>query len=164
MGYEYIKRPVRSVFGESTFNDLTVADDLRVKGSMRLPVESLTVSTALQNISEAGVTFITVASSGAGRDFRLPQPSAAGLLKFIFVVNDSTSVDTRILTNTTANTFWGTTYNEAALAAASTGSPGGTPAGTVMLGLVSASTTQWAVFPGSTFNWDFAGSTGSTGQ
>lgn len=164
MGQEYFRRPLLSAGGQSQVDDMRVADDLTLAGSLIVPVENLSVSTALQAISETGVTFITVGSSGAGRDFRLPSPSAAGIVKQIFVSNDSTSIDTIIFSNGTANTFWGTTWNQAALAAMSTGSPGGTPDGTVGLSLVSASTSRWAVTAFGSTNWSFSASTGSTGQ
>lgn len=181
MGYAKFKRPilapgitvssggVAGATGPGTvMGDLDVTGDLRtagltLSGGLNLAVESLGVSTALQTLSANGVSVLTLASSGAGRDFRLPAPTP-GAFKLILVSNNTTSVDTIIFSNGTANTFFGTTYNQAALAAASTGSPGGTPAGTVSLLAVGVTTAQWALWPGSTFNWDLSASTGSTGQ
>lgn len=165
MGYEYVKRPIRTKgllasTGTSTRGPADVASDLA--GGLKLPVENITLAAADQTISRNGVSFITYASSGAANEAVLQAPDESGQVKFIFVVNNTTSNEARLHTNATANTFWGTTFNTAVLSTASTGSPGGTPAGSVALGLVAASTSQWAVFPGSTFNWDFTATTGST--
>lgn len=173
MGVHKEKRPILATEGiqagettsPSTFSSpITVSGLLTLSSGLKLASEAVTVSTALQTLSPSGVSFVTVATSGGDRDFKLPAPPARGVVKVVMVDNQTTSVDTVIHTATTstANTFWGTTFNTASLAAASTGSPGGTPAGTAALLLVGASTAQWAVLPGSTFNWDFAGSTGSS--
>lgn len=164
MGYEYFKRPLR-VLGST--NDVRgaadIAGNLTLSADLVLPVESVTAVAAAQTLSDHGVSFVTYGTSGGARDILLPAP-IPGAVKHIFVVNNTTSVELKIFTNATANTFWGTTWNQVAISAASTGSPGGTPAGSAYLGLVGASTTQWAIYPGSTFNWDFSGSTGSTAQ
>lgn len=166
MGLAKSKRPILSPKGlQIGTGGSTFTGQIVLSGSsagLSLNASTYGVTAAAQTLSAHGVSFITVGSSGAGRDFILPVPPRRGALKYIFVSNDSTSVDTVIHTNATANTFWGTTNNTAALAAASTGSPGGTPAGTVGLVLVGASTSQWAVMPNSTFNWDFTATTGST--
>lgn len=165
MGYQWSRRALHTPGIEASGNS-TFTGNVVLGADLVLPVESVTSSTALQTLSDHGVSFVTVASSGAGRDFKLPAPPAAGAVKYVYVINNTTSVDTRILAHTTAvaNTFWGTTFNEAALAAASTGSPGGTPDGTVGLMLVAASTAQWAVTAFGSTNWTFAATTGSTGQ
>lgn len=169
MGFEHFRRPVRSVFGNSTVESITVSSAAAFQGNitlsadLKLPAESLTNTASAQTLTDHGVSFLTIATSGAGGDFKLPNPPGAGAVKYVFVSNNTTSIDSHIVTAASSRTFWGTTYNDASLSAASTGSPGGTPAGTVMLGLIGASTSQWAVFPGSTFNWDFTASTGTTG-
>ncbi len=179
MGFEKFKRPIlgtgaqfvaqgtASTTPASVSGDVVVSDAIRavsqtLTGALAVPTEAVTLAAGDQTISRNGVSFVTLGTSGAGRDAVIQAPSAAGQIKQIFVINNTTSSDMRIHTNATANTFWGTTHNTASLSTGSTGSPGGTPAGTVMLGLMAHSTTQWALFPGSTFNWDFAASTGST--
>ena len=179
MGFDKHKRPIlapgiavhtpgsASTSPDSVAGDVDVSDAFRgvsqtLTGALAVPVESLTLTAADKTISRNGVTFLTLGTSGIANDAVLEAPSAAGQIKQVFLINNTTSDECRIHTNATANTFWGTTYNTATLSAASTGSPGGTPAGTVMLGLTAHSTTQWALFPGSTFNWDLVGSTGST--
>lgn len=158
MGYEYFKRPLRSVFGESTLDSLQVENGLTLDGRLVLPVQSLTASAALQNLSTEGASFITQGTSGAGRDFRLPAP-VAGLIKFIAVNANTTSPnDTRILCNTTAQTFFGSSFNQASVADSTVRSK------YFSLLLVGVSTSQWAVLSGSTTFWTFAASTGSTGQ
>lgn len=157
MGFEYFKRPVRSALGESVVDDLE-AGNVELTGKFTLPTENLTGSAALQNLSTEGASFITQGTSGAGRDFRLPAP-VAGLLKFIQVSANTTSPnDTRIVTNTTAHTFFGSTFNEASVANSTVRSK------MFSLLLVGVSTSQWAVLSGSTSFWTFAASTGSTGQ
>lgn len=180
MGYEKFTRPglfpgltvaapgSASTSPGSVSGDIDVSDAVRavsqtLTGALAVPTETITLSSANQTISRNGVSFITLGTSGVSNDAVLQAPSAAGQIKQVFVINNTTSVELAIHTNATANTFWGTTYNTATISGASTGSPGGTPAGTVMLGLTAASTSQWALFPGSTFNWDLSASTGSTG-
>lgn len=178
MGFEKIKRPLlvpgvavassgASTTPASVAGDIDVQDAIRgvsqtLTGALALPTEAVTLAAGDQTLSRNGVSFITLGTSGSGRDAVLQAPSAVGQVKYAFVINNTTSSDLRIHTNATANTFWGTTYNTASLSTASTGSPGGTPAGPPMLGLIAQSTTQWALFPGSTFNWDLSASTGST--
>lgn len=168
MGVEHHKRPLRVpgviVTGSagSTFTASDAAGGIGLEGPLRIKVESVTLSTAAQTLSAHGVSFVTYGSSGKPSDVILPTPPFSGAVKEIFVVNNTTSVEANINTNATANTFWGTTFNTIAISAASTGSPGGTPAGAPYLRLIGASTTQWAVTVGSTFNWDFSASTGST--
>lgn len=143
----------------------TFTGEIILSGSsagLTLTAATYAVTAAAQTLTPNRVDFITVGSSGSGRDFILPVPSRRGQVKMIFIDNQSTSVDTVIHTNATANTFWGTTYNTCALSAASTGNPGGVPGGAPALMLVGASTTQWALLPGTTFNWDLSASTGST--
>ena len=177
MGWQKFKRPILAPgaqflsSGASTgpgtvSGDLVLSDSLRAAGltlspALRLPPEAVTLAAGDQTVSRNGVSFITLGSSGAGRDAVVQAPSAVGQVKYIFLINNTTSTDTRLHTNATANTFWGTTFNTASLSTGSTGSPGGTPAGSVMLGLMAHSTTQWALFPGSSFNWDLSASTGS---
>lgn len=190
MGFEKLKRPIlapglqarsgsASTSPGTLDNDIVAGQDIRAgntitgvgalaaaslasSGAFKLPVEAITLSSAAQSISRNGVSFVTYGTSGKPSDAILQAPSAAGQVKFIFLTNNTTSIEANINTNATANTFWGTTFNTAILAAASTGSPGGTPAGTVALTLVAQSTTRWAIFPGSTVDWDFSASTGST--
>lgn len=158
MGFEYFKRPVRSVTGASTFDALTVENTGTLQGRLIVPTEALTASAALQNLSTEFASFITQGTSGAGRDFRLPAP-VVGLVKFIAVNANTTSPpNTRIVTNTTLQTFFGSSFNEATVADSTVRSKYYT------LLLVGASTTQWAVLSGSTTFWTFAATTGSTGQ
>lgn len=165
MGFEYFRRPIRTrgllaSTGTSTHGPSDVAGD--VVGNQKVPVETVTLAAGDQTISRNGVSLVVLASSGVANDAVLQAPDESGQVKEIFLVNNTTSVEAAIHTNATANVFYGTTYNTATISAASTGSPGGTPGGTAALRLISASTTQWALFPGTTFNWDLSASTGST--
>ena len=185
MGFEKIKRPVlvpglavhtpgsASTSPGSVAGDVDVADDVRVAdaiaavsatltGAFRVATESITTTTVAQTVSGNGVSFVTYGTSGKPSDVLIPNPAAVGIHKVIAVVNNTTSVELNVNTASTANTFWGTTFNSAAISAASTGGPGGVPAGTVLLELWSQSTSQWALAAGSSFNWDLSASTGST--
>ena len=164
MGVEKFKRGiVANSFTASTQLASNIWGSLALTGRFQLQTESLTLSTAAKTISSTkSVTFLTYGTSGKANDAIIQDPPAAGLLKFIFLVNNTTSVEANINTAATANTFWGTTYNTATIAAAATGSPGGTPGGTPALALISQSTTQWAILPGTTHSWDLSATTGST--
>jgi len=145
--------------------DAVIADDLTVSGKLDVTVESLTGTAAAQTLSADGISILTYATSNLSNDFLLPAPTA-GAIKTILVTNNTTSVELTVFAAATAaaNVFWGTTFNEAGISAASTGSPGGTPSGTARLDLVGVSTAQWSLSAGSSFSWDLAGSTGSTAQ
>lgn len=143
MGFRVERRPV--VIGDSFV----------------VPTEAVTSSTALQTLSALGVSFVTASTGGGGRDFKLPAPPHAGAVKYVYVDQSGSTAPevVRIVTATTAAVFWGTTFNEVACAGSTVN-----PAGTPMLVLVARNTTSWAVGVGSTSTWDFAASTGSTGQ
>lgn len=165
MGFQKIKRPVfvpglQASSGLST-SPGSVDGDVRIGGSLKVQVESVTSSTALQTLSANGVSFITASTGGGGRDFKLPAPPLAGAVKLIYVDQSGSTAPevVRIVANTTAAVFFGTTFNEVACSG-STVNPSGSP----MLLLTGQSTTTWAIGVGSTSVWDFAASTGSTGQ
>lgn len=165
MGLEYFRRPVRARGLQVEASNSTFTKPLVFSGTagVHQRFETVTASSAAQTLSAYGVSRVVYATSGKPNDILLPAPPAAGIIKTIVSVNNTTSIELNI--NAPVGTFFdGTTYNTITHAAASTGSPGGTPAGTPALVLVSVSTSAWAVFPGSTFNWDFTKTTGSTAQ
>lgn len=168
MGLEKIKRPLLLKNGLQTgpSGGSTFTAGVVLSGSssfLTLPVTTYGVTAAAQTLSAKGCAdFIVMATSGSGRDFILPNPTQRGRVKFIFIDNQTTSVDTVIHTAATATVFWGTTFNTAAVSAASTGGPGGVTGGACALALIAASTTQWALLPGTTFSWDLSATTGST--
>ncbi len=178
MGWEYHKRPLLarglhaasglspSTTPEGVDGDVNISDDLTVLGSLAMKTEAITTTNTPQTLSADGISFVTYGTSGITNDLILPAPPKAGAIKHILVINNTTSVELNINTATTdaGDVFWGTTWNTATISAASTGSPGGTPAGTVALMLIAHSTSQWAIVPGSSFNWDFTATTGSSGQ
>ena len=161
MGFEKFRRPVL-VDGLAIPASGSAPNPANLVGALVLPTEAVTLVAADQTLSPDGVSFVTMATSGAGMEGIIPNPPCAGAVKYIFVINNTTSDNSRFHTASTANVFWGTTFNTATISAASTGSPGGTPGGTVALTLVGASTSQWALVAGTTFNWDLSASTGST--
>lgn len=175
MGYEKSKRPLLApgiaiVDGAASTGPATVSGDVDLAGDVRvggnfspagaiaLQTEALTGSTALQTLSTKTVSFITQGTSGAGRDFRLPAPRA-GLLKTIHVSANTTSPNNTVIQcNSTAHTFFGSTFNSATIADSTVRSR------YFSLMLVGVSTSQWAVLSGSTTFWTFSATTGSTGQ
>lgn len=151
MGFHKIKRPVLASRG------IQVGTSGR---GLTLPFETLTASTATQTVKVNGVTLINYPTSGVAAEFLLPNPPRAGIYKKILVNKGSSSEELRIHTLTTAQVFAGTTFNSVTIAASTVN-----PAGSFGLDLISVSTSQWAVTAGgSTVHWDFAASTGSTGQ
>lgn len=158
MGFEYIKRPLRVVNSTSVLPGVDITGVFDMQGAVVLPAESLTGSAALQTLSTEVCSFLTQGTSGSGRDFRLPAPRL-GLMKFIAVAPNTTSPnDLAIQCNTTAHTFFGSSFNTATVADSTVRSRYRS------LLLVGVSTSQWAVLSGSTTFWTFSASTGSTGQ
>lgn len=179
MGKEYFKRPLMTDLTTAgstvaSVSDLRVGGALTVTGaltqtgnlvlnSLQLGRQSLTASTALQSLSSTLVAhFLTQGTSGAGRDFRLPAPTA-GAMHFVSWNANTTSPDNMVVfTNTTAQTFFGTTFNQIRPA---TGSTAAAVKGRLSALFVGVSTSQWAVLPGGTTTaLVMAASTGSTGQ
>ncbi len=141
MGKEYFKRPVG------------------FSGGLAEPVETFTLSTVTRTLSPKGVSFLTYASSGGSRDALLPKPSFPGQVKEIFLIKNTSSEEAQIHAPSTANVFAGTTYNQVTVAATTVA-----PAGTAYLRCVARTSTNWAITVGSTIDWDFAATTGSTAQ
>ena len=167
MGFKVERRPiltpgVLASVVTSTVGPADLTSDIAMEGTLKLSTEAVSASTAAKTLSDDGVSFVTVASSGKANDIILPNPLYPGQVKHVFFDNQTTSVELNVNTVATANTFWGTTFNTVTCSAASTGSPGGTPGGSMSLTLVAASTTRWALIAGTTFNWDLSASTGST--
>ena len=171
MGVEKFKRPILAKEGiqvggatsPSTFvGQVNFSNAVSLSSGFSLRVENVATAAAAPTLSAHGISFITYGTSSVAGDVILPDPPAAGALKYIFAENMTTSVELNINAHSSANAFWGTTQNTIVIAAASTGSPGGTPAGTAAIVLVGKTTNLWAVLPGSTFNWDFTATTGST--
>ena len=162
MGHEYFKRPVRTEgllasTGTSTMSASDVAGGIGVEGPIRERVESITLGTTARTLSGHGVSFLTYASSGGARDAILPAPEFSGQTKEIFLIKETSSEEAQVHTPTTATVFAGTTFNQITVAASTTFT-----AGTPYLRLVAQSTATWAVSVGSTVDWDFAATTGST--
>ena len=172
MGKEFFRRPIMSD-GTTAGSTVGSVSDLRVGGvlsaignmtlsaDLTLPTSSVTAVAAAVTLMDHGVSFITEGTSGSAKSIILPKPPRAGAVKYVFISKNTSSEQLTVYTNSTADAqnFFGTTYNEAKIAASTTN-----PAGTPFLMLVGASTNQWAITVGSTINWDFAASTGSTAQ
>lgn len=156
MGQEYFKRPLVSLNSTSRF-----AGNVELDADLILPTSSYTAVAAALTCMDHGVTFVTEGTSGSAKDIILPKPPAAGAVKYIFISKNTSSEELQIHTNTTADAqnFFGTTFNTITVAASTVN-----PAGTPFIMLVGASTNQWAVTVGSTINFDFSASTGSTAQ
>lgn len=163
MGYEKFKRPILASKGLEVKGPSTFSTKVVFANQVRLPTESLTGSTATQTLSAHGVSFITYGTSGKANDFIIPAPPAAGAIKYVHAVNNTTSVELSFHLGSTATVFFGTTANQVNLAAASTGSPA-VPSGAPSFTLIGVTTAQWSINVSSTFHWDVVASTGSTSQ
>lgn len=162
MGVEYFKRGLRVANSTSTISgSADFSSDVTLSADLVLPTSSYTAVAAAKTIMDHGVSFITEGTSGSAKSIILPKPPAAGAVKYIFVSKNTSSEELTIYTNSTADAqnFFGTTFNQIKVAASTVN-----PAGTPFVMLVGASTNQWAVTVGSTINWDFSASTGSTAQ
>ena len=162
MGFEYFKRPVRTrgllaSTGASTRSGTNVEGGLAVDGPIGERVEAITLGTTARTLSGHGVSFLTYASSGGARDAILPAPEFSGQTKEIFLIKETSSEEAQVHAATTSAVFAGTTFNQITVAASTTFT-----AGTPYLRLVAQSTATWAVTVGSTVDWDFAATTGST--
>lgn len=141
----------------------TFAGNVRLAADFTVPTETVnSTGGAAPTLSDHGVSIVVYGTSGQSGDVILPAPPRAGAIKHIVAVNNTTSVELNINTLTTAGVFYGTTNNTITISAASTGSPGGVPGGTAYLGLIGITTASWAVYAGTTFNWDYSATTGST--
>ena len=154
MGYAKFKRPILSR-GLRIASQTTGANS----GALVHPTEALTGSSAAQTLKPHGASFLTYGTSGKANDFILPDPKRAGEVKYVFVNKATSSEELSIHLASTLRLFYGSTFNGVTIAATTV-----SPAGTAALTLVGVSTAQWAVNAGSTIDWDFAASTGSTSQ
>lgn len=141
MGREYSKRPVGFA------------------GGINIPINSVTLSDAVQTLADEGINLVTYGTSGNSNDMILPKPSLVGQVVKVVVDNQTTSLEANLNTDSTGNLFWGSTNNTITIAAdeAVTDVP--------FLEFTAATTSQWAVTAmSSTGHWAFSLSTGSTGQ
>lgn len=139
MGIEYNKRPI----GQT--------------GGLAVPVNSVTLSTAAQNLA-VGINAVTYDTSGVASDMILPAIKSVGEVVSVAVNNATTSLEANINTASTATTLFGSTFNTATVAST---------AGSLVpaIEFTSVSTTQWAItYLSSTVDWTLAATTGSTGQ
>ena len=148
MGKEYFRRPISTPeWVEGQYVKVSTA-------------AATGAAAALTLNSSIGVHFLTYGSSGNANDFILQQPERAGQEKKIWITKETSSEEFSIFADPVTALFTGTTYNTITVAAGSTTHPAGTP----FLQLTAQSTTTWAVSPGSTFDFDFTKTTGSTDQ
>lgn len=138
MGREQFDRPV---FAENGFIENT---------------ETVTLSSAMQTLSDHGASFVTYPTSGKPNDAVIPDPPFTGATKYIAVNNQTTSLEANFNLNTTARTFFGSTNNTVTVNATGV---------TAALALIANSTSSWAVVSQSdASHWAYSASTGSTGQ
>ena len=163
MGFIRERRPVVFRGGAlastgSTATGANLFGSLWTDGGFRFgPVETQTLGTTAFNLNGHGTSILTYASSGGARDAILPAPEYSGQQKEIWLIKQTSSEEAQVHAQTTSAVFAGTTFNQIAIAATTVA-----PAGTPFLKLCAVSTSQWAVTPGSTIDWDFAATTGST--
>ena len=139
MGREYNKRAVGTA------------------GGVNLPVNTVTLSTALQTLA-VGVNAVTYDTSGNASDAVFPEPQLGDILQ-VSLNNGTTSLEANFNTAATDSVFFGTTGSNT-IAIAST-------AGTLVpsFSLTGVSTSQWAITTiSSSVDWTISSTTGSTGQ
>lgn len=137
MGNEYARRPFFSPLG------------------MKHRVSTVTLSTAVQTLNP-GLNLVVYGTSGVAADALLPEPSFVGEEITVVLNNGTTSLEANINTHATSSVFYGTTFNTATVATTAADPP--------TIQFIAASTSQWALFQGTTASWTLAGTTGSTGQ
>jgi hypothetical protein len=141
MGIEYNKRAVGS------------------QGGLALPVNAITLSSAVQTLAVGGLNAVTYDSSGNASDVLIPAPDRAGQVIRVVLNNATTSLEANFNTFSTATgkEFFGSTNNTITIASTAVVAPS--------FELVSVSTSRWAVTAiSSTVDWTFSATTGSTGQ
>jgi hypothetical protein len=124
MGFEYKRRAIGSV------------------GGLQVPVQS--VSSTATVVNGVGASLITVSTDD--RTYLLGRPARAGVVKYVVLDTPAASTDNAVLRlESTADTFWGTTFQTLTVSTASDG-----PNVLASVTLVGASTTQWALVAKST--------------
>ncbi len=137
MGREYNKRAVGTA------------------GGLAVPVNTVTLSSAVVTLAVGGVNAVTYDTSGNPSDALLPQPNLGDVVR-VALFNDTSSVEANINTDTSGSVFFGTTANTITIGATATLN--------ALLELTAISTAQWAVTGlSSTVHWTFSATTGSTG-
>jgi hypothetical protein len=138
MGFEYNKRKVGK------------------PGSIVLPVNSVTLSTALQTLA-IGMNAVTYDTSGVASDAAFPVPQPGDVLR-VSLNNGTTSLEANFNTAATDSAFFGTTASNTITIASTAGSL------TPYFELTGVSTSQWALIQSSSVDWTVSSTTGSTGQ
>src|SRR3990167_4254423 len=71
---------------------VTQTGALTLSNRLVLPTEAVTGSSVAQTLSAYGVSFVTYGTSGKTNNVILPVPPAAGTVKYVFVINNTTPV------------------------------------------------------------------------
>ena len=129
-----------------------------------IPVETVTLSSALQTLAGEGVSLVTYGTSGVANDAQIPSPHYAGQQMTVVLDNNTTSLEASFYTHSTGQTFWGTTFNTITI--------NSTANETSAFSLIAATTARWAVVSltanlstaAASVDWALSASTGSTGQ
>lgn len=145
MGREYNKRAVGTA------------------GGLAVPVNTVTLSTALQTLAVGGVNAVTYDTSGNPSDAVFPPPITGDVVRVI-MNNATTSLEANFNTDSTGSVFFGTTFNT--ITANSTANDSSA------FELIAVSTSQWGVVSlsvnGTTaathMDWALSATTGSTGS
>lgn len=157
MGYQKFKRQLlltRDAKFSTSPSFSTDAGVVDVTQTIALSGVSALGTTA---VTSRGITFITSTGTGAGWSLPLAAPGRAGVTKRIFV-NQNSTVPVQIHTASSANTFYGSTFNSVTFT---------TAGGAILPGvvLIAASSVQWAVqsiYPVATTATTYITSTGAT--
>lgn len=142
MGVQKFKRPILAPGGQITSATTFTANIVQSTGSRLVEhVQSLAGTDTGTNVTNYGLTYITVESSANGTaaatlPFKLAAP-IAGVTKTIIVDNNSTKI-IQVRTLTSAATFYGSTKNALQWSTGSTEPP-------AAIELIGLSTSQWAL-------------------
>lgn len=132
--------------------------------NLAVATSTVTLSSAMQTLASEGVAFVTYGTSGKPSDAVIPNPDYKGAQLTVVLDNNTTSLEANFNTASTANTFWGTTFNTITI--------NSTANETSAFQLVAVSTSQWAITAlspnlstgAASVDWALSATTGSTGQ
>ena len=143
------QKEFRPLFGSEGFVEIT---------------ETITLGTAMQTLSNRGVSFVVYDTSAQPNDAVIPDPDFIGQTKYVLLDNQTTSLEANFNLGSTARVLWGTTFNTLTVNSTANDAPA--------FQLIAVSTSQWALLNRTanlstaalSVDWALSATTGSTGQ
>lgn len=117
MGFQKFKRPTLHVSDAKFSTSPVLATDAGVADVTQTITLSGASAVGTTAVTARGVTFITSTGTGAGWTLPLANPGRKGVVKQVFVNQDST-VPVTVRTASSSNAFWGSTVNSVAFTTA----------------------------------------------